>query len=64
VLILGPFNETVLNSYPVVDPFGGVATQQHLASGIVMSVLPICSSPTTGNTVQQLVIRGYLVPAS
>ena len=57
-------SETVLGSFALVDPYGGVATQQHLASGIFMSVLPNCLTGTTGNTIQQVVIRGYLVPAS
>src|SRR5215471_15321075 len=51
-LVLGPFGEVVLGSFALVDPSGAVATQQHLASGIVMSVLPTCSTGTQSNTIE------------
>jgi hypothetical protein len=63
-LSLGPYNETVLGSYVVVDSTGAVATQQHLTTGIVMSLLPNCSTGTGPNTIEQVVLRGYLIPAS
>lgn len=60
-LIVGPYGEVVLDSFVMVDSVGTLATQQHLSTGIVMSVLPTCSSP--GNS-QQVTLRGYLIPAS
>jgi len=63
-LLLGSANETVLAGYAISDPLGTVATTQHITSGIVMSVLPTCFSPTANNTIQQVVLRGYLIPAS
>lgn len=63
-LTLPPFGEVVLGSFALVDSTGAVATQQHLTTGIVMSVLPTCFTGTSSNTGEQVVIRGYLIPAN
>src|SRR5262249_33007434 len=56
-------NLPVLNSYAISDSLGAVATTQHLTTGIVVSVLPNCSTGT-GNNIEEVVLRGYLIPAS
>jgi hypothetical protein len=63
-LELGAGASSVLDSFVLADPSGTLATQQHLTSGIVVSVLPNCFGGSSNSTVIQAVIRGYLIPAS
>ena len=62
-LNLGNNQVPVLNSAVMADSLGDLATQQHLTSGIVMSVLPTCQSGP-GNGFDIVTLRGYLIPAS
>ena len=63
-LELGTGSVPVLDSFVLADPGGSLATQQHLTSGIVVSVLPNCFGGSSNSTIIQAVIRGYLIPAS